>query len=76
MSDKRCKTCEEWHCGKDYLTGGKYVAGSCKSEKFVYTGESERVPIDGLGYCDGELHSASFETGPEFGCIHWKGRKE
>lgn len=53
--------------------------GKCSNEKFVWTcaggcvdEDAERTPKDGLGYSDGEAHSAYFHTGEDFGCIHYQ----
>lgn len=65
----RCKDCGNW-CGDE-----KSDAAECASEKFVYSVDA-RTPIDGLGYSDSEGWSAGFDTGPEFGCIHFKERRD
>lgn len=31
-----------------------------------------KCPPDGMTYWDSEGYSASFETGPQFGCVHWE----
>ncbi len=70
---KRCRTCKNWarHTQKfDIEHHGKHV-GICSSKAFVYTGQSNIINVDGLGYWDVESYHAGFETGEDFGCIHW-----
>lgn len=69
---KTCDCCKYWDDCKD-PEWIKYKGnhGICSCEKFV---ESVEVPKDGLAYCDYEGWSASFLTGPKFGCIHWTER--
>ena len=53
----------------------KYFDGkSCNSDKFVYVGQCEDTPEDGLGYWDMESYAAGVSVGPKFGCIHWEGK--
>jgi hypothetical protein len=68
MVEKTCKNCEYWHTYKNEHTG------KCRNDKFVYIGGFDDIetPIDGLGYSDCESYNASFETGEQFGCIHFK----
>ena len=61
---KVCKNCA-FYCLKTQ---------KCSNNKFVYTGEGASMDNDGLGYWDCESYSASFETGENFGCIHFKKR--
>lgn len=56
-----CKNCEHWF--KDTRT--------CDSTAFVYTGNGEPMPNYGLGYWDTDSYHAGFQTGENFGCIHW-----
>ena len=48
--------------------------GECSNPEFFYTGDG--YPDDcsqaGLAYGDYEGYSAHFETGPEFGCVHFE----
>jgi hypothetical protein len=66
---ERCKNCKYWETSLLNSKG----AGDCCNEKFVYTGE-KKTPKDGLGYWDNEGYDAGFETGEDFGCIHWEER--
>jgi len=59
MTKKICKNCTHWE------------KNNCDCDKFVYEGYDE-PPIDGLVYWDYESYSAGFETGEQFGCIHFK----
>jgi hypothetical protein len=64
-----CKTCQHWKRNTDSWDAPH--AGSCSSPKFEYA-DGNDVPKDGLAYSDYEGYWASFETGEDFGCIHWK----
>jgi hypothetical protein len=56
---------------------GKDVYGQCGCEKFVYNdGTLESLNTDELHYWDIESYNACFETGKDFGCIHWEKRNE
>lgn len=74
---KTCKNCIFWERYKeagDIESRGEH-AGICNSAKFIDANDScEKVPKDGLRYWDYEGYSAGFETGENFGCIHWKGK--
>lgn len=66
----RCKTCQHWSqapCNTKPL-------GLCACPKFVYEKFDEETQADGLYYWDYEGYSAGFETGPDFGCVHWEVR--
>lgn len=58
-----CKTCKHWDD----------INQNCDSDAFVYTGQGEDMPENGLGYSDFESYNATVTTGPLFGCIHWRG---
>lgn len=60
-----CKHCLHWQ--KDEAG----FMGTCSCEKFVEQGTG-RVERDGMEYWDYEGYSAGFNTGKDFGCIHWK----
>ena len=74
MAENLCKNCKYWtqHVGPYKDTH----FGSCSNEKFVYTFTSlnKDVPDDGLGYWDEECYKAYFETGENFGCIHFESK--
>jgi hypothetical protein len=66
-----CKNCKFW----EKPANGNY--GECMSEKLDYDssiGYSDKhiKEMDKLLYFDMEHYSASFKTGPEFGCIHFQ----
>jgi hypothetical protein len=65
----RCKTCKYW-------VPEEKTSGSCSCDKFVYTGEGAETPIDGLGFWDVDSCSAAFETGENFGCLHYEKKQE
>ena len=70
----RCGTCKHWtRFSPDDFDSEYYgpYAGLCKSDKFVYAGETTITLHDGLLYWDGEDYSAGFNTGENFGCVHW-----
>ena len=74
----KCKNCIHW---KKHEPEGKnnylLFAGDCDSEKFIYSEElnfGEKPQDDMMEYGDFEGYSASFYTGPEFGCIHFKAK--
>jgi len=64
-----CCKCKYWA----ELGGRMSPFGSCSNEKFIYECDfpTNDTPIDALLYEDYESYSASFYTGPEFGCIHF-----
>lgn len=61
----RCKECKYWLHDK----GG---IGLCTCEKFVFVDEPEKTPKDGIAYHDTDGYQTEFETGEDFGCIHFK----
>lgn len=64
---KACNECKHW------TRDGTGYFGSCNNPKFVYKDElAIQLPIDGLIYLDAKGYSASFETGQNFGCIHFQ----
>lgn len=68
----RCKTCKHWQrysSDFDLNYHGKH-AGTCNSDKFVYDSVTQ-PPQDGLRYWDTKDYNASFNTGEDFGCVHW-----
>ena len=69
MEQGRCKTCTHWKRLSD--SDAQYFgphAGKCASDSFVY---DDDMPADGLEYWDHEGYSADFNTGEDFGCVHW-----
>lgn len=76
MVEKLCKNCVYWN--RDEHDFNKNF-GKCKCDKFVYTGKSEFEDVetnsDGLNYWDSEGYMARFETGENFGCVHFKERE-
>jgi len=70
MEVKLCKTCKYWEKYKDgEFTSRGFYAGKCSNAAFVY---DEATPKNGLSYWDYESYRAGFETGEDFGCIHWE----
>lgn len=76
--EKVCKNCGHWKRRID-CTIEKFIKiwserefGDCHCEKFEYNPYSEVKENDGLTYADSEACEASFQTGENFGCIHFK----
>lgn len=69
MTKGACKNCEYWIRKQkpDHV-------GKCHGSKFVYVEYGNETPKDGLGYWDFDSYKAGFETGEDFGCIHFKQR--
>lgn len=63
-------TCKDCLCWKDVHTvEDGFLVGLCDSPKIKYgimTEKDRASPNDCEGY------HASFETGEDFGCVHWK----
>ena len=80
-----CKTCKHWKRNNDaewYLKANMEMPksylnfGECYCRKFVYgesTDKSEIYDEDCLLYHDYEDWKAGFETGEDFGCLHYDG---
>ena len=70
----RCGTCKHWtrYSADDFRIGyhGSH-AGDCSSDKFQYGIQTYNTPIDGLLYWDRKDKGAEFNTGENFGCVHW-----
>jgi len=67
MSDKTCKNCRWW------MRKAEGDCGECACEKFILGDElyySKPRPLDILVY-DGDA-GACFDTGPDFGCVHFQ----
>ena len=64
--NKICKNCGDWNRSHhlSYL-------GECKNDSFVYSGNGINCCNNGLQYWDVESCNAGFETGENFGCIHF-----
>ena len=75
---KTCKNCEYWSKKEPKYEGDAKNAGVCSNDKFVFIGiydESEKLPDDGLSYWDFDNYFAEFNTGKDFGCIHFETSK-
>jgi hypothetical protein len=72
--EKLCKFCRFWTEYKaDYYPYHPGIGG-CNHGNFVYTGQGDETPVNGLGYWDQDSYRAGFETGSDFGCIHFEQR--
>lgn len=68
----KCKNCKYWlRNTKEFETKD---FGECTCKKFQYEDifREKKTTDDMLLYADYEGYSASFETGQNFGCIHFK----
>lgn len=69
-----CRKCTYWkETGRNNQS---YLIGDCSNPAFVYTGEGDEVPFNGLGYWDYESYQAGFRVGCNFGCIHFERRQK
>lgn len=77
----RCEECVFWGVPKDNRFNWSRKSKThrcCGSGKFIYDPDSfaldhkVSIPIDAVGYTDGELCQADLWTGAKFGCIHGK----
>jgi hypothetical protein len=68
-----CKNCKYWHKYTDDFDVEYHgpMMGVCHSDKFRYKESSEKAKPDELMYWDDEGYSAGFETGADFGCVHF-----
>lgn len=76
----KCADCVFWKRDEIFdwrtETASDAPYGYCNNSKFVYTGDGDKTPEDGLGYWDCESYKAGFQTGENFGCIHFKERED
>lgn len=72
-----CRECKFWEA-EHHPRRSKKIFGECKNPKFVYQEEItwKDEQSDMLIYWDYEGYSAWFETGSEFGCIHFEKRDD
>lgn len=72
-ANNRCGNCVFWTQKKPDSVMSDSIEnsyGTCKSDGFSY----EEIPdnrTDMLIYGDYEGYSAGFDTGKDFGCVHW-----
>lgn len=71
----RCGNCEFWlrYTEQFEVKHHGQHAGICESDQFVYNNMGS-TPKDGLRYWDYEGYDAGFDTGENFGCVHFKER--
>lgn len=71
-----CKECIHWNTEKEpnyHLPSVNYNDCKLDGDKFLYDPYTdEECKSDSLIYWDKSSYSASFQTGPDFGCIHGK----
>jgi hypothetical protein len=69
-----CKDCKHWDRNKEVGENKKF--GSCGSEKFEDNSNrgfySKEFADDMFVYSDYESYAANFETGENFGCVHFE----
>lgn len=63
-----CKDCKYWK--REVYPGKEQYYGSCSNEKLVDTNIAQ-IPVDGLGTHDHGGYMSGFNTGENFGCIHF-----
>lgn len=78
MRKNTCKNCISWmRCVPlKYDTPNKNLQGECNHSSFIYSSDDCVAPTDGLVYWDAESYAAGFNTGEDFGCIHFRRRFE
>lgn len=66
----RCGTCKHWQRYTEAfdMIYNEAHAGTCNSDRFVY---DKKTPENGLHYWGYDSYSAGFDTGENFGCVHW-----
>lgn len=75
----KCKDCKYWKryeerraiWGRLRTIASNTSYGDCKNDNFFYK-EAPKDNIKGLIYYDYENYTAGFETGQDFGCIHFE----
>lgn len=70
-----CKNCKYWQEDKGFMESHKTLSsfGTCQCPKFKYDPPNYNdLAEDEFVYCDMEHYEAYFETGAEFGCIHFE----
>lgn len=80
---KVCENCKHWIRNKESYQSKKYGRCNCESfeygSSFHYGKEDNKITINDnskLLYQDHDNYSADFETGENFGCIHFKSEVE
>lgn len=71
--DKLCKNCKFWERDDGILDMPK-AQGECHNTNFIYTGTLEINEPDEFVYSDYEGYAASFYTGENFGCVHFRAK--
>lgn len=66
----KCEGCGFWVYKESSASPKHY--GDCRCPKFCYEYPDKEGDTNNLLYMDCEGYSAEFETGKDFGCIHWK----
>ena len=81
--EKVCRNCKSWEeildrnclCHDD--PGLMNKRGNCLNEKIQDVSEYREYhgpELDEATYSDSEMYQAHFETGPDFGCIHFEAK--
>jgi len=65
-----CENCKYW----DEENSDYYGFGNCNSKKIV-NNENPETTEDDMMICFDDEGSVSFQTGRNFGCIHWQEKK-
>jgi len=71
---KLCKDCMFW---EPMENKGNWIGnrnqGDCSCKSFIeYISCDAEYPVDSLVYWDAEGYASGFNTGCDFGCIHWR----
>lgn len=69
---KKCKNCKYWKKHTEEYNNKNF--GECYCKKIEYSEDisNKEITDDMLLYWDCECYSADFETGQNFGCIHFE----
>lgn len=68
---RRCRSCRWWT--RNTLPTRRSSHGRCTHAAFEFAaGPGSPLRDDGVAYWDVELRGATFETGAEFGCVHFE----
>jgi hypothetical protein len=62
--EQRCKNCDYW------TKQPNVESGKCSSDKFI--NDYDGCPVDGVIFGSADDYGIWFNTGSEFGCVHFK----
>lgn len=71
---KRCETCKHWERNPDEAEYNN-LFGVCHCNKYINRNRGEELsPINGVILYNSLL--VDFQTGEDFGCVHWKTKEK